>query len=229
LVLSQLFDAYDANYRQTVQSSIDFSGLPHDFFLQAKADWLARALRQRFGRAHAGHLLDVGCGIGALHPYLAGLFNQISGVDISAACVEEAKRRYPNNSYAVAAPGAPLPDGRYDVALAVCTLHHVPPADWRAFVAEMVRVTRPGGLVCLIEHNPLNPLTRLAVHRCPFDADAVLLRSGQAAALLRGQGAKNIETRFVLLLPSKKAVARRFESWLSAAPLGAQYLTCGEV
>ena len=49
------------------------------------------------------------------------------------------------------------------------------------FVADMVRVTRPGGLVCVIEHNPLNPLTRLAVNRCPFDADAVLLRSGQLA------------------------------------------------
>ena len=39
----------------------------------------------------------------------------------------------------------------------------------------MRRVVRPGGLLCIIEHNPFNPLTRLAVVRCEFDRDAVLL------------------------------------------------------
>jgi len=227
--LRQLFDAYDANYREVVQSSIDFSGLPHDFFMQAKADLLGRVLRERFGVAHAGRLLDVGCGVGALHPYLAGLFDEISGVDISTSCIAEAARRHPSNSYSVAAPGAPLPNGQYDVALAVCTLHHVPPVDWQVFVADMVRVTRSGGLVCVIEHNPLNPLTRLAVSRCPFDADATLLRSGQCEALLRGAGAKNIETRFFLVLPTRMRLARRFEKLLGALPLGAQYLTCAVV
>jgi SAM-dependent methyltransferase len=227
--LSQLFDAYDANYREVVQSSIDFSGLPHDFFMQAKADLLGQTLRRRLGVAHADHLLDVGCGVGALHPYLAGFFDAISGVDISASCIAEASRRHRSNLYAVAEPGAPLPNGQYDVTLAVCTLHHVPPKDWQAFAADMVRVTRPGGLVCVVEHNPLNPLTRLAVSRCPFDADAALLRSGRSEALLRRAGAKNIETSFFLLLPTRMRLARRFEKLLGAIPLGAQYLTCAAV
>ena len=227
--MSQLFDAYDSNYRAVVQSSIDFSGLPHDFFMQAKADLLAEVMRERLGQAHAGRLLDVGCGVATLHPYLAGLFDEISGVDVSAPCVAEAAQRCPRNSYAVAAPGAPLAGGPYDVTLAVCTLHHVPRADWGAFVADMARVTRPGGLVCVIEHNPLNPLTRLAVHRCPFDADAVLLRSGRTAALLRSAGAKNVATRFFLLLPTRAPLARRLEALLGAAPFGAQYLTSAQV
>jgi SAM-dependent methyltransferase len=227
--LSQLFDAYDANYRATVQSSIDFSGLPHDFFMQAKADLLGRVMLERLGDAHAGRLLDIGCGVGTLHPYLAGLFDEIAGVDVSAPCIAEAAQRCPNNSYAVAAPGAPLAGGGYDMTLAVCTLHHVPPADWQAFVADMVRVTRPGGVVCIIEHNPLNPLTRLAVNRCPFDEDAVLLRSGRSEALLKRAGAKNIGTRFFLLLPTKARLARRIETLLGAIPLGAQYLTCAQV
>ena len=227
--MSQLFDAYDANYREVVQTSIDFSGLSHDFFMQAKADLLGRVLRRRFGAAQAGHLLDVGCGVGTLHPYLDGLFDKISGVDISAPCVAEAAQRCPQNSYAVAAPGAPFPDRQYDVTLAVCTLHHVPPADWQGFVADMARVTRPGGLVCVIEHNPLNPLTRLAVSRCPFDADAVLLRSGRTEDLLRRAGAKNVRSDFFLLLPVKMGLARRIEATFASVPLGAQYLTCGEI
>lgn len=227
--MSQLFDAYDANYRAVVQSSIDFSGLPHDFFMQAKAEMLARALSRRFGAAHAGSLLDVGCGVGTLHPYLVDLFDKIGGVDVSSPCIAEAAQRCPGNSYAVAGPGDRLPGYNYDATLAVCTLHHVPPADWQAFVSDMARVTRPGGLVCIIEHNPLNPLTRLAVSRCPFDADAVLLRSGQTEALLRRAGAKNVRTDFFLLLPTKMHLARRFETLLHALPLGAQYLTCAEV
>jgi hypothetical protein len=92
----------------------------------------------------------------------------------------------------------------------------------------MVRVARPDGLVCVIEHNPLNPLTRLAVHRCPFDDDAVLLRAGRTEALLKSAGARNIQTRFFLLLPTKMRLARRLEALLGAAPLGAQYLTIAE-
>ena len=227
--MSQLFDAYDANYRAVVQSSIDFSGLPHDFFMQAKVDLLARVMDERFGAAHAARLLDVGCGVGTLHPYLAGLFDEISGTDVSAPCIAEAAQRCPNNSYAAAAPGAPLAGGGYDVTLAVCTLHHVPPKEWQAFVAEMARVTRPGGLVCVIEHNPLNPLTRLAVNRCPFDEDAVLLRSGETEALLRAAGGKNVKSKFFLLLPTEMRMARRFETLLGALPFGAQYLTAAEV
>lgn len=227
--MSQLFDAYDANYRAVVQSSIEFSGLPHDFFMQAKADLLARTLRERFGIAHASRLLDVGCGVGTLHPYLAGLFDSISGVDVSAPCIAEATQRFPHNSYSVAAAGAPLVGRGYDVTLAVCTLHHVRPSEWRAFAADLVRVTRPGGLVCIIEHNPLNPLTRLAVYRCPFDEDAVLLRSSQTEALLRGAGAQKIQSNFFLLLPSRMRPARRFETLIEALPFGAQYLTSAEV
>ncbi len=215
--MSQLFDAYDANYRAVVQSSIGFSGLPHDFFMQAKADLLAAVMRERLGVAHAPRLLDIGCGVGTLHPYLAGLFDEIHGVDVSAPCIAEARQRCPGNSYAVGAPGAPLEGEGYDVTLAVCTLHHVPPAGWKAFVADMTRVTRPGGLICVIEHNPLNPLTRLAVFRCPFDEDAVLLREA---------GGKDVGTRFFLLLPTKMRLARRVETLFAGAPLGAQYLAC---
>jgi hypothetical protein len=55
-------------------------------------------------------------------------------------------------------------------------------------IAEMARVTRPGGMVAIIEHNPLNPVTRHIVSRCPFDRDAVLLRCGTGARLLAGAG-----------------------------------------
>jgi hypothetical protein len=93
----------------------------------------------------------------------------------------------------------------------------------------MRRVTRHGGLVCLIEHNPYNPLTRLAVSRCEFDRDAVLLGAGTTRKLMAETGLREIGARHFLLLPWDTKPARRFERALSGTPLGAQYAAFGTV
>jgi ubiquinone/menaquinone biosynthesis C-methylase UbiE len=154
---------------------------------------------------------------------------RLSAADVSSACVEEARRRNPWVEYEVSR-GTRLPyeDRTFDLVLTVCVLHHVPPADRLAFAGELRRVARPGGLVCVIEHNPFNPLTRLAVMRCAFDRDAVLLRAGRTERLLRAAGLRALETRFFLLLPTKRGPAPWLEHRLRRVPLGAQYLTCGE-
>ena len=41
----------------------------------------------------------------------------------------------------------------------------------------------PGGLCCIIEHNPWNPATRTIVRRCPVDVDAELSTARETAAL----------------------------------------------
>ena len=60
-----------------VDDSISFSGLKHDFFLQAKVEPLGRSDRRA---RHCGddgtvRALDVGCGVGALHPYVKPFFS----------------------------------------------------------------------------------------------------------------------------------------------------------
>src|SRR5437588_7354869 len=94
------------------------------------------------------------------------------------------------------------------LSIAICVLHHVPPPQWVGFLCEMRRVVRPGGLVCLIEHNPFNPLTRLAVARCEFDRDAVLLRAGRMQALMVDAGLHDAESHYFLMLPSASPLAR---------------------
>ena len=108
-------------------------------------------------------------------------------------------------------------------ATGVCVVHHVLPAEWPSFFAEMRRILRPGGFACVIEHNPLNPATRLAVLRCPFDDDAVLLRSRMTGKLMRDAGFGDVSSEFFLVLPTANAAARRIERCLSRLPLGAQY------
>jgi SAM-dependent methyltransferase len=226
--MTSTFDDCAAQYSDEVQSSIEFSGLRHDFFLQAKADVLARVLRRHFGAGALPSALDIGCGVGLLHPYVGPLFGTLAGADTSRLSIEQATQSNPGVAYSVIEKGLPYDCAAFDVTLTVCVLHHVPPEDWQAFVAEMRRVTRPGGLICVIEHNPLNPLTRLAVHRCSFDADAVLLRARRTIGLLVEAGGSDVKAEFFLALPTRHRFARALEQRLGRLPFGAQYLASGK-
>ncbi|MDH7799667.1 MULTISPECIES: class I SAM-dependent methyltransferase [unclassified Beijerinckia] len=228
--MSQTFDAYRKTYGNTVEQSVAFTGLTHDFFLRAKADLLRERLAERGFDPADKHLLDVGCGIGLMHDLLNPTFGAVSGVDVSVESVAEARCRHPLNAYLTyGGEHLPFDDNAVDAALAVCVVHHVPVAQWPAFVAEMRRVVRPGGIVCIIEHNPLNPLTQLGVSRCAFDADAVLLGAKRVEALMRMAGIIDIETRYFLLSPFEMKPLRAMERVLARLPLGGQYLTMGTV
>jgi ubiquinone/menaquinone biosynthesis C-methylase UbiE len=224
-----LFDQYSTTYGEAVQDSIRFSGLRHEFFIKAKADLLRSLVRARFAPGEGRKLLDVGCGIGEMHTHLEGIFERICGVDVSASSITAAKARYPENDYRVMEDGRiPYPSAVFDMVTAVCVLHHVEPTQWPAFLAELMRVVRPRGIVCIIEHNPFNPLTRLAVMRCPFDKDARLLSAGRTRRLMQDAGLRDVTTRHFLLFPFRSGLTERIERGLGAIPLGAQYIATGE-
>ncbi len=224
------FDRIESQYEAIVERSIDFSGLSHDFFMAAKADLLDQIVGERFGGRRDLKLLDVGCGVGRLHPHLRGRFGALSGCDVSEKSVARARQDNSFAEYAVSTEDRlPYGEEQFDIALTVCVMHHVPPAQWPAFLAEMRRVLRPGGIAVVIEHNPFNPLTRLAVARCSFDADAVLLTPGRSRRLLKQCGFGQVETRNFLFLPTAAPTARRVENALRWLPLGAQYAAIGAV
>jgi SAM-dependent methyltransferase len=222
------FDAYRGDYEQVVDRSISFSGLPHDFFMAAKADLLEEIASEHLGNSRTARLLDVGCGVGRLHPHLRGRFASLDGCDVSTESLARAAAdnrfvRYAESSETL----LPYADGAFDLVVTSCVMHHVPPERWPAFSAEVRRVTRAGGIAVVIEHNKLNPLTRLAVARCPFDADAVLLRPRQVERLLTDSGFSSAESRHFLLLPSARPAARGLERAFARLPFGAQYATIG--
>jgi SAM-dependent methyltransferase len=224
----QAFDQYGRNYRDVVQRAIQFAGLEYEFFVKAKAR-IIKQLAAEFGPAAEVGLLDVGCGIGALHDHLGGAFARICGVDVSRVSIEAAKTRHPEIEYRVMEGNQiPYPAAAFDIATAINVLHHINPDAWTDFVLELKRVLRPSGVACIIEHNPFNPLTQLAVLRCPFDEDAHLLRAAQANRLLEAAGFAHVRASYFLLTPLSSAAAHGLERWLSALPLGAQYAAVGE-
>jgi SAM-dependent methyltransferase len=217
------FDRVGDRYEELVERSIAFSGRDHDFFLEAKARSLVDLVTRRVGLPRDVRALDVGCGAGAMHAFL-GTLGSLDAVDPSEALIAEARERRPGVRYAVA-DGTELPfeDGAFDVSFAVCVLHHVEAARRPKFVSELARVTRRGGLVVVFEHNPLNPLTRLAVARCDFDEDAALLGRARTRALLRDAGARPVEQRYILFFPWRARLLAAAERVLAPLPLGAQY------
>ena len=129
--------------------------------------------RVQFISSHCppGSALDLGCGTGMLAARLAGLGYEVTGVDTSQGMLDVMRERVPGVA-AVHASGTDLPvdDDRFDLALTVAALHHIADRDAvRKTLAEMVRVTRPGGRVLVWDHNPRNPYWRLIMARVPQD------------------------------------------------------------
>jgi SAM-dependent methyltransferase len=218
------FDRYKDTYTGRVQDSIGFLKQDLSFYTEAKVCRLL-SLARELGDPAGLRALDVGCGVGITDELLAPHLGALHGVDVSAGVMEAAARLNPSVRYTTY-DGATLPfeDGGFDMTFAICVLHHVPPVSWSSFVGEMERVVRPGGLVVLIEHNPFNPLTRVAVARCSFDEDAVLLRKGAAKRLLAARGLSVTDQAYILFFPWSFGPLQRAERWLRCVPLGAQYV-----
>ena len=220
------FDQYRDTYRRAVEDAIAFSSADLDFFTKAKARVLLELADSRVGAAADLDFLDVGCGPGETDRFLEGRVGRLAGVDVAPQLLERARRSNPWAEYRGYAPGKAIPfdSGCFDVCFAVCVLHHVPVRERAGLVTEMARVCRPGGLVALFEHNPLNHLTRRAVAGCEFDRDAELLRRREATALLRDARLTGPRGRYIVFFTRSSRLLRRIERGLGPLPLGAQYV-----
>jgi ubiquinone/menaquinone biosynthesis C-methylase UbiE len=117
----------------------------------------------------------------------------------------------------------PFDDETFDVVVAICVLHHVPMSMRYKVVSEMVRVTRPKGVVAVFEHNPYNPLTRRAVNTCVLDRDAVLLPARETIELLKESAEVEPQVRHFLFSPFGGAVGNSLDRHFQDVPFGGQY------
>ena len=218
------FDAYDRSYDEAVNASISFSGLKVDTFTKVKANYIHDLLSESFENLSDVSMLDIGCGIGKYQPFFKGKVRSLTGIDVSGACIERAKRDNPFASYQTYnGTDLPFESGSFDVAYAICVMHHVEPEHRQNFVNEMKRVLRPGGLAIVFEHNPYNILTRRAVSTCVFDQGVVLLKATETRRLFESAGLKASSIKFILTVPAFNSTLMRIDRACSALPLGAQY------
>lgn len=219
------FDRHAAGYRRMHAEAIRASGEPPEFFAAAKVRYMAAALPRA-----PSTLLDFGCGVGATLGLLCDAFPgaAVHGVDASAASLEIAACEHPGARLAACDDGRiPLPDASMDAALAACVFHHIAIPERRQWMRELRRVLAPGGRLFVFEHNPWNPLTRAAVRKCAFDADAVLLSRMQTRTLMRDAGFAQVQGDYTTFFPGPLAALRPLERGLGWLPLGAQYVVHG--
>ncbi len=110
--------------------------------------------------------VDVGTGAGTLALALAPLVREVVGVDLVPELLERARANAPANVTFVEgdATSLPLESGSFDLACTRRTLHHI--ARPELAVAELVRVTAPGGRVFVDDQiAPVDPLAALELDR----------------------------------------------------------------
>jgi SAM-dependent methyltransferase len=118
----------------------------------------------------------------------------------------------------------PFEDNSADLVTAVCVYHHVHGEARALLASEIRRVLAPGGLCCIIEHNPWNPVTRAIVKRCPVDVDAELLTARTGANLLKSAGFERVSADYFLFVPERFFQrTSAMEAMFSRLPLGGQY------
>jgi SAM-dependent methyltransferase len=218
------FDHLSSSYEELLRDPMRdrFTGHEPMFFHRRKGDLIRRFFRRRGLTTSGLCYLDVGCGKGNLLHLLQPDFKQAAGCDVSAGMMQNMtgiETRVQREAFQI-----PFDDAEFDLVTAVCVYHHVLPADRGTLTSEIGRVLRPGGIFCMIEHNPFNPVTRLIVSRTPVDADAVLLRAKEARRLVAEAGLASLELDYFLYFPQ---ILYRYlgpvEALLARLPLGGQY------
>jgi ubiquinone/menaquinone biosynthesis C-methylase UbiE len=158
--------------------------------------------------------LDVGAGAGAFAFAIAPRVREVVAVELDEALAARARADAPPNVEVVVGDGEHLPFERasYDVAGTLRTLHHTPRPE--LLVAELARVTRPGGTILIVDQlSPADPLVGLELNRFEHARDPSTTRI-LADADLRGLFDSN---SLKLLREEVVTESRDLESYLDLA------------
>jgi SAM-dependent methyltransferase len=153
--------------------SAEYFGDTRDYWWNA--DFI-ELMAKRWRLHRVREALDVGCGVGHWGRLLSGVLPEqarVTGVDRDPFWIEKAKERAQARGqegrfhYLVGvAEQLPFADDSFDLVTCQTVLIHA--RDPRATIAEMIRVTRPGGLIAVAEPN--NAVGALLLDASTLDA-----------------------------------------------------------
>jgi SAM-dependent methyltransferase len=219
------FDRFAEEYENQHRANIAITGESPEFFAEYKIAELARCAGSL--NAEGARILDFGAGIGNSIPFFRRYFPgaRVTCADPCALSLGLSRQRFPGAEDYTVLEGREIPHdaGTFDIAFSACVFHHIPHQEHTQWLTELLRVTRPGGILTIFEHNPLNPLTVSAVNACPFDENAVLVRTKRLLLSLKKAGWAQPALSYHVFFPRGLAALRPLEKYLAWVPLGAQY------
>jgi SAM-dependent methyltransferase len=135
----------------------------YSFFLGTGASWfvkMTKLYRKLTGRriSACGPVLDWGIGCGRIARFFTPGKPKLYGVDIDAVNIEWCKQNLPWIEAVQTSPDPPLPfaDGMFELVYGHSVMTHLSAADQLAWLAELARVTKPGGYCLLTVLNELS-------------------------------------------------------------------------
>ncbi|WP_394842508.1 methyltransferase domain-containing protein [Pendulispora brunnea] len=145
-------DLETKSYYDEFSQAYERHRLPNDpVGYHALIDDLEVRLVERYGKGQS--ILECGCGTGLLLSRFAGFASTVSGIDLSPGMLSRARDRGLTVEEG-SVTKLPFEDASFDVTCAFKVLAHVP--DIGRALSEMVRVTRPGGVVLAEFYNPIS-------------------------------------------------------------------------
>ena len=156
----------------------------YETFMGRWSEHLARPFLSVANIASGGHVLDVACGTGVLTKAMAEVGAHVIGIDASEGYLEGARRlrSHPNITYEHGdIRRMRFDNGAFDAAVSTLALDVIPEIE--QVVAEMKRVTRPGGVVASGVHQFFGgmPAFDLVLHTAAvLDAGFAALRTMRA-------------------------------------------------
>jgi len=218
------FDLLADDYHEQHKANVAITGEGPEYFAEYKIADLATLVRGN--GLPCDRIFDFGSGIGNSIPYFRKYFgqNELSYGDVSARSLEIARARFGGTeTHVLIGDAIPLPAASKDIVFSACVFHHIPHDEHVRWLTELRRVTRPGGVLVIYEHNPLNPLTVQAVNTCPLDVNARLIRAGEMRRRAMSAGWVGARVDYRLFFPSILKSLRPLERHLGGLCLGAQY------
>jgi ubiquinone/menaquinone biosynthesis C-methylase UbiE len=162
-----------------------------------------------FASARGLKVLEIGCGLGTDGAQFAEAGADYTGVDLTEAAINLARRRFElfnlhGNFETADAEKLDFPDGSFDLVYSHGVLHHTP--DTAKAIREIHRVLRPGGraVVMLYHRNSYNYRVNISLLR---RAGAQLLRWDKGVSLvhkLTGEPIDKLQEHARLLKTQKK-------------------------
>ena len=192
----------------------------------------SRLLLEMIRPGHGEKILDAGCGTGVFSADLLASGAHVTGVELSLPMLRHAGKKSLGHPFEMVLGDMrrlPFAAGSFDKTVSVTAIEFLH-EDARSAVAEMFRVTRPGGLIAVASLNALSPWAarRRAVRDHPIFAHVRFRSPAEMAALAQSRPAIRTAVHFQKHEDPSRAPAIETDGDTRGLETGAFLVACWE-